>query len=240
MELVALVLILLAQAYRIIRSELLLHQERELHKAMKEHLNSLTPAGLLPQYKALKEFHGQLLEQVQAYEAELEGIQQQLVNQTTEAERLLLEEKGQATELDHLRSALKSRDDQVRLIEESVAIRELQNRAQNLRTRIGDGLPFYSEVIGAPFLERLFDWAKLDHGIDFHEHSDIPISWNENQEGNWCYEILSDHRLRIYRWPPAKETERVVTGPRWNSPQDRPAFEQQVEQEFKKAIGDLL
>jgi hypothetical protein len=72
-EKAALVLILLAQFYRIIRSEVLLNQERRLHKRIEEYLQTLTPAGLWPQYEALKRFHGEISAELERAKIELEG-----------------------------------------------------------------------------------------------------------------------------------------------------------------------
>jgi integrase len=56
-EKIALAVLLAAQVYRIIRSEVLLKRERDLHGKIEKHLRAFTPAGLWPQYERLKKFY---------------------------------------------------------------------------------------------------------------------------------------------------------------------------------------
>lgn len=73
-EKVALVLILVAQIYRILRSEALRRQENQLHKKIEEHLGALTPAGLWPQYEALKRFNDEVSSELTRAKLELSQL----------------------------------------------------------------------------------------------------------------------------------------------------------------------
>jgi hypothetical protein len=235
-ETFVLLVILAAQVYRIIRSELLLRQERDLHKKIQEHLGTLTPAGLWPQFEALKKFHDLLWAQASDYEKQIVQYQEQLAASAKEVERLAGDVGSKAKELAPVRAA------------EAAALRrrsdELGERARAILKGLEE-LPFYTQASFREFLNAVLVKAET-MGFKLSEEPDGPrmVSY-EVRVGSWWYAIQENFNVRISRWPPySAYPDGLVFGP-FSRPIDsrggireetRAEFEERFEKEFLSGI----
>lgn len=184
---VALILILAAQVYRIIRSEVLLRQERGLHKKIEEHLGMLTPAQLWPQYQSLLNFYDRLQTEAKSYQEAVGDYQEQLAQAQGEVERLAAEVGSKDEEPDMLRAAKAAA-----LVQRSD---ELGKRARQMLESLRQ-VPFYTYASFRQFVNTVVIKAAT-RGFIVNEELPHPV---EGEEGSWWYEIISaDLSVRIRR-----------------------------------------
>jgi hypothetical protein len=138
-ETVALAVLLAAQIYRIIRSEVLLSRERGLHQRIEEHLSSMTPEGMWPQYEALKKFHAEAVDQVKDLTADLEMTKSRMIKtesrSPSDSEQVRLLQDNQFTVSQALQTAIAKLENLSQLSEQFLEFTETKKKLGRLESQ---------------------------------------------------------------------------------------------------------